>query len=366
MSTSAETEPLQANKYTATLRDVQADHILAADTQPADTRSNHDPSKATRNTLAETNKHARDAHLTFDKDQHKYFWKQMPVPTSVTQRVKTLTQVFDPISTIARMRSTQDWPRPGYINKTKLLQLTEKEIQSLPSECVELRTYLRNMNELDDEDQLCQQLALLRYNHPDWEDWCQALTLTDREIIHSWKEIAAHGAQQGEKMHEQFEELLNGCSIDQHTPETRLLGHFLRQLSTARAYRTEWKIYSSAYNIAGAIDFVTVSPEGNKQLIDWKRTKNMKRKHEHNNKYMLHPLAHLPDCALTHYRLQLNMYKYILEYEYQQKVDAMYIVGTHPDNGETPWVELVPNLQREAKLLLQHEPSCKRARQYRQ
>ena len=44
------------------------------------------------------------------------------------------------------------------------------------------------------------------------------------------------------------------------------------------------------------------------------------------------PLQHLPDATLWHYRLQLNVYRRILEKYYGVVVWSMYIVGCRPDN----------------------------------
>ena len=53
------------------------------------------------------------------------------------------------------------------------------------------------------------------------------------------------------------------------------------------------------------------------------------------------------------YRMQLNVYRWILQQHYDQVVVAMYIVGTHPDNGSEPWVDEVPMLDDETKSLMQ-------------
>ena len=59
---------------------------------------------------------------------------------------------------------------------------------------------------------------------------------------------------------------------------------------------------------------------------------------------MLEPLSKIPDSTLWHYRLQLNIYKYIAEKYYQFEVDFMYIVGCHPDNGAAPYMNRVPHI----------------------
>ena len=43
-------------------------------------------------------------------------------------------------------------------------------------------------------------------------------------------------------------------------------------------------------------------------------------------------LNHLPDSNYWHYCLQLNIYKAILEKNYNKKVSGLYLVCLHPEN----------------------------------
>ena len=70
---------------------------------------------------------------------------------------------------------------------------------------------------------------------------------------------------------------------------------------------------------------------------------------------MLAPLSHLDDCAGNHYRLQLNAYRYILQKYYDVSVKAMLVVGTHPDNGDEPFIDYVPILQEETEQFMQYQ-----------
>ena len=70
---------------------------------------------------------------------------------------------------------------------------------------------------------------------------------------------------------------------------------------------------------------------------------------------MLAPLGHLDDCAGNHYRLQLNAYRYILQKYYDVSVKAMVVVGTHPDNGDEPFIDYVPLLQQETEQMMRYQ-----------
>ncbi|CAE7373669.1 ASB8 [Symbiodinium sp. CCMP2592] len=184
------------------------------------------------------------------------------------------------------------------------------------------------------------------------------MTLDDEAIKRKWNTKARETSEAGTEMHAHFEQLLNGGIVAQLTPEIQLLVRFLDHINNTKTYRTEWKIYSEKHALAGTIDFVAEHPNGDKIIIDWKRTSQLKHKHRNYGKQMLPPIQHMPDCPVSHYRLQLNLYRHILATEYGQTVREMYIVGTHPDNGEKPWIDVVPTLEEETLQILQQRKDC--------
>ena len=67
------------------------------------------------------------------------------------------------------------------------------------------------------------------------------------------------------------------------------------------------------------------------------------------NKWMNNPIiSHLPDTNFWHYALQLNIYKYILEKNYNKHIGKMVLVCLHPNNLNNSYQLFeVPNLQNE-------------------
>ena len=63
---------------------------------------------------------------------------------------------------------------------------------------------------------------------------------------------------------------------------------------------------------------------------------------------MLEPLSHLPDTNYFHYALQLNIYRHILETEYDMRVDGMYL----GDRSE-PLCVRIPAMDEELRLILE-------------
>ena len=64
-------------------------------------------------------------------------------------------------------------------------------------------------------------------------------------------------------------------------------------------------------------------------LYDWKRSDKIDRNATIWN-YGINGLESVPDTRYYHYCLQLNMYKYILEKNYNIAINKMYLVVLHP------------------------------------
>ena len=155
-------------------------------------------------------------------------------------------------------------------------------------------------------------------------------------------------------MHLQIEVLLNGSSVQGDCCELRLFARFLREYPLPLiAFRTEWCIFAEEEKLAGCIDFVAKCSTREVILFDWKRTKQLRNKYSNPWASMRHPLSHLADSAGVHYRLQLNLYKFILEKYYDLKVRAMHVVCLRPDNCDHgPFLDTVPDMLVEAKAML--------------
>ena len=64
-------------------------------------------------------------------------------------------------------------------------------------------------------------------------------------------------------------------------------------------------------------------------IYDWKRSSKIHRP----NPYQcgLGALSHLEDTSLNHYKLQQNLYRYMLENQYGMNIKSMKLVILHPD-----------------------------------
>lgn len=94
-------------------------------------------------------------------------------------------------------------------------------------------------------------------------------------------------------------------------------------------FRTELIMFDEEYKLAGSIDMLFKDIEGNILIYDWKRSKEFKIINQYQRG--LGKLAHLDDCNITHYSLQLNMYRKILQTKYNECVKEMVLIRMHPD-----------------------------------
>lgn len=124
--------------------------------------------------------------------------------------------------------------------------------------------------------------------------------------------------------------------------------NFIKDYPNLKPYRTEWIIYDEESKIAGSIDMVYENEDGSLSIYDWKRSKLITRINSFNRFAIPYQICHLPDSNFWHYALQLNIYKYIIEKNYNKKVKELYLVRLHPDTIEKNYelIEL-PILKKE-------------------
>ena len=251
--------------------------------------------------------HPRDQWLTFQADVHAYFSNGRRASLSATGLIHRFSHGFDPHSTLAQMRGGSNWPRPRYLKSYVPISLWLKlqELDYTEDLMAMLSAQPRP------EVEICHLLQRLIHKNPADADIFLELAKSEAQIRHDWALAADVGSSQGTWMHASFECLLNGGYVSTHDEEMDLFLSFLRQMEPlgAKVYRTEWTIYASKEDLAGSIDLVLQLPDQRMILVDWKRTKQISSKSNGFGKFMLGCLAALPDATLSHYRLQLNIYR---------------------------------------------------------
>ena len=288
--------------------------------------------------LERLNSHSRDCQLHFVEETHSYYIRGKRTQTSVTGLIREYSQPFDAPTVIAKMRTGRNWPRPEYLRYPRPQDVVS-ELRDKP-EATRLHALLVSSKACDFE--ICFELKRVVMESPRLANLLGRLSLSDYEIIEKWRINKEEAARRGTWMHWTFEAHLNQVSVHKESKEFQLFSKFLSTLRGLTAFRTEWAIFAEHEGLAGSIDFVTRDEYGNMHIYDWKRTKNLRRKFTNLWDSMTYPLDNLSDCQGNHYRVQLNIYKWMLERYYGVRVAAMSVVCLHPDNGDQPFVDVVP------------------------
>ena len=153
---------------------------------------------------------------------------------------------------------------------------------------------------------------------------------------------------------------MNGVEIPEpHSPEFKQVRAIFQALLLRgmTPHRTELCIFHFGLRVAGQIDALILDADWKLVIVDWKRVRNLRTEGFDPLSY---PLDRLPDSNYWIYALQLNLYRYILESEYDFDVSGMYLAVVHPE-GSSPRLVAVPRLEAEMRALHDYEMEQSRA-----
>jgi ATP-dependent exoDNAse (exonuclease V) beta subunit len=176
------------------------------------------------------------------------------------------------------------------------------------------------------------------------------------EIKNQWEENRVAAATKGTQVHDWIENFyLSGCiAPSKEAEESKSFQNFMNFHNEYgwMPYRTEWRVFTEKYKVAGSIDIVFEgSGKGKVKVYDWKNSKEIKMENRYEKAH--EPLSHLPHCNFYHYSLQLNLYKWILENHYDLKVEEMGLIIVH-ENFPSYLKYDVKDMTKDIELLLNH------------
>ena len=253
-------------------------------------------------TLESLNAHNRDKDIKFYEEGHIYDVKGDKSYTSVTTFVHRLFPFFNEDKIIDKMMNSSNWTKSKYYNMTK------------------------------------------------------------KEIKQQWKENRIQSASLGTSLHQYIEDTYNQKELSEKQIKTSndnveydYFRNFLKDHEDFIPYRTEWTIYDEYYKISGSVDMTFIDENGLISIYDWKRCKNIEQDNQY-RKFAKFPNSDLDDNNYTHYCLQLNIYKFVLERNYNVKIKDMFLVAFHPENPLKNYqkIKVVDMQKRVKKLLDQH------------
>lgn len=184
-----------------------------------------------------------------------------------------------------------------------------------------------------------------------------------------WESKGSVASQAGTFLHKQIEDYLNGKEIPDLLCDVCYQGDYVkcsqrldisREWSYFKAFerntpfvpfRTEWRIYDADARMAGTLDFVCACPDGTYEIYDWKRSNKIDPTERNPWANGLNGLEHLTDTSYSHYCLQQNLYRYMLQKNYGLKVSRMNLVVLHPELP-TYRVVPIPPMEREVEIIL--------------
>jgi hypothetical protein len=120
--------------------------------------------------------------------------------------------------------------------------------------------------------------------------------------------------------------------IENNSCEWDMFLNFINKKSDFVPYRTEWIVYDKELKLSGSIDMVYKNSDGTLDIYDWKRSKEIVKTCRYGKTAITDCIDYIPDTNYWHYTLQLNIYKRILEDNYNQKVKNLKLVILHPNN----------------------------------
>jgi ATP-dependent exoDNAse (exonuclease V) beta subunit len=251
------------------------------------------------NTLAVRNPLSRDSRITFSEQEHIYTFDGVQASRSVTSFLHQFSDAFNAREAIEAMQRGQDW--------------AQKQ-----------KDYLRDDGQVMSVD----------------------------EIANLWERNGACQRARGQLLHYHAELFLNNqCIEEPHSPEFKQFMSIYNVLCSHgwKIFRTELAIFHIGLDIAGSVDLLCRDPDGNMIIVDWKRNKRIK--FDNRFRPMMPPLEHVPDCNWYIYCLQLNLYAYIIETEYDFTVTRMLLGVVHPVRYRAQILD-VPRLSSEIQSII--------------
>jgi hypothetical protein len=184
----------------------------------------------------------------------------------------------------------------------------------------------------------------------------QYFGMTPDAVKEQWNNATSLGSQLHEQIEVFFDRLAETGGVAETPAASVEFGYFLdyfrdHVLNKLQPYRTEWYVFDQDIRVCGSIDMLFCDKDDSSKIWihDWKRSSKISRTNRFEKG--LRCLSHLDSCNYIHYCLQLNMYKYILEAQYDKTVMGMALVVLHPNQTSYQVIEVKDMQDEIAKML---------------
>jgi hypothetical protein len=217
-----------------------------------------------------------------------------------------------------------------FIDKTHQYFLNKKQLTSVT-------TYIHKFQEKFDSDYWSLRKA-------------EELGISQAEMVAEWKAINLKSQVKGSAVHNYIENLFNNkifpfptssevdkATMDEiHEEFIKIRYHIDRFYADVAGklipIKNEYVMYDEELGIAGMTDMLFYNVKYKCfQVWDWKTNKQLRT--ENSFQKLKGPLAHLDDCEINIYSLQLHIYKYILKRQLGIELGDCYIVWFNEKNN---------------------------------
>lgn len=162
-----------------------------------------------------------------------------------------------------------------------------------------------------------------------------------QEILECWSERARRGTYFHESVCEKF---YNNVPIDNADDEIKdIVPKFMKfaeDHAYLEPYRTEWLVFDTEVRVSGSIDMIFKEPCGSLSIYDWKKVdhilpedgsveKKYKRIFKKDLDKRRTPNDLQKKSKLVKYSLQLGVYKWILEKNYNVTIKDLFLIRFH-------------------------------------
>ena len=177
------------------------------------------------------------------------------------------------------------------------------------------------------------QFDILRYIQREAEK----LNREEEELFREFQALRDEAAVLGTELHLQIENYYTKKPFDDSLQEFKYFLAFEKEKIIPKELifaEAEKKVFYSKFNVAGTVDCLFKSSDGKYVMVDWKRSKKLivkgtNKPDKRGFQIEIEGLTDLTNCSYYRYCIQQNMYKYILEKEYNIVISDMILAVLH-------------------------------------
>jgi len=180
----------------------------------------------------------------------------------------------------------------------------------------------------------------------------------EEELFREFQILRDEAAVLGTELHLQIENYFTKKSFDDSLKEFKYFLNFEKEKIIPKGLtfiEAEKKIFNHKYNVAGTVDCLFKNPEGKYVMVDWKRSKKLivkgtDKPDKRGFQIEIEGLNTMTNCSYFRYSIQQNMYKYILEKEYNITISEMILAVLHENYPNYHTIKL-PEMINETKAI---------------